>query len=180
MPHNQYHAIEVLTEPSCFGLVMSQSIEPNWRAFRFSAERPICIIAGLDNSGLIIASEAQSNRLVVNGAVGIHLGFAQEKGVKCLGLAFTGQVKTWVDCCCLAHLYYMFKFTNYSQTYHPRIRPPQTYLQRSNRFLPSETMHALENRPSIPSRRRTYPYAPIFLRYPIGLRLAFDRSRFSF
>lgn len=66
------------------------------RAFQFSADTPIRIVAGPDDSGLILASEAQPNELVVNGVVEIHLGFAQEKKIESLNLAFTGRVKMYV------------------------------------------------------------------------------------
>lgn len=44
-----------------------------------------------------MASDAQPDNLVVNGAVELHLGFAQERKIEVLNLAFTGQIKTWVQ-----------------------------------------------------------------------------------
>ena len=68
--------------------------------FHFSAETPIRILVGHDNSGVIsqIAPEPQPapHNMLVNGTVEMHLAHAEEKKVESVELEFSGHVKTYV------------------------------------------------------------------------------------
>lgn len=58
-----------------------------------TAENPIRILLGEDNSDLVTTSTNQRN-LVLSGAVELHLGFAQEKKIEEVTITFSGSVKT--------------------------------------------------------------------------------------
>lgn len=61
----------------------------------FTADRPLRLIVGPNDSGLCITSESQPE-FAVTGIVELHLGCAQEKQLEKVSLTFSGVVRTYV------------------------------------------------------------------------------------
>lgn len=61
----------------------------------FTAEQPLRLIVGPNDSGLCMTSESQPE-FAVTGVVELHLGCAQEKQLEKVSLTFSGVVRTYV------------------------------------------------------------------------------------